>query len=65
MFRMPTSAMCDARGLDLVYITFLNPVLNPERPSVINKARATNYSYIPKPILEMLGNPKYLKFVIK
>ena len=30
-----------------------------------NKARATNYSYIPKPILEMLGNPKRLKLVIK
>ena len=30
-----------------------------------NKARMTNYSYIPKPILEMLGNPKRLKFVIK
>ncbi|MCY4491919.1 MAG: hypothetical protein OXC46_10760 [Thaumarchaeota archaeon] len=30
-----------------------------------NKVKATNYSYIPKSILEMLGNPKYLKFVIK
>ncbi|MCY4492091.1 MAG: hypothetical protein OXC46_11625 [Thaumarchaeota archaeon] len=30
-----------------------------------NKAMATNYSYIPKPILEMRENPKRLKFVIK
>ena len=29
-----------------------------------NEKRLTNYSYIPKPILEMLGNPDKLKFVI-
>ena len=32
---------------------------------IANEARMTNYSYIPKPILKMLGNPKRLKFVIK
>ena len=29
-----------------------------------NEKRLTNYSYIPKPILERLGNPAKLKFVI-
>ena len=29
-----------------------------------NEKRLTNYRYIPKPILEMLGNPDKLKFVI-
>ena len=30
-----------------------------------NKKRLTSYSYIPKPILEMLGNPTALKFTIR
>ena len=30
-----------------------------------NKKRLTNYNYIPKPILEMLGNPTALKFTIR
>ena len=30
-----------------------------------NKKRLTSYSYIPKPILEMLGNPTALKFTIQ
>ena len=29
-----------------------------------NEKRLTNYSYMPKPILERLGNPNKLKFVI-
>ena len=29
-----------------------------------NKYRMTSYSYIPKPILQALGNPDRLKFVI-
>ena len=30
-----------------------------------NVQRRTSYSYIPKPILKMLGNPKKLRFTIK
>ena len=30
-----------------------------------NKTRMTSYSYIPKPILQTLGNPDRLKFVIQ
>ena len=30
-----------------------------------NVQRCTSYSYIPKPILKMLGNPKKLRFTIK
>ena len=30
-----------------------------------NKYRMTSYSYIPKPILQALGNPDRLKFVIQ
>lgn len=30
-----------------------------------NVKRCTSYSYIPKPILAKLGNPKGLKFVIQ
>ena len=30
-----------------------------------NVQRGTGYSYIPKPILAKLGNPKGLKFVIR
>lgn len=30
-----------------------------------NTASRTNYSYIPKPILELFDNPKYLTFKIK
>ena len=30
-----------------------------------NVKRDTSYSYIPKPILAMLGNPKGLQFVIQ
>ena len=28
-----------------------------------NRQRQTNYSYIPKPVLDRLGNPDGLKFV--
>ena len=30
-----------------------------------NKDRRTSYSYIPKPILKVLGNPAHLKFIIR
>ena len=30
-----------------------------------NKYRLTSYSYIPKPILQTLGNPDRLKFIIR
>ncbi|MCE2508488.1 MAG: hypothetical protein J4G04_04195 [Nitrosopumilaceae archaeon] len=30
-----------------------------------NPQRHTNYSYIPKPVLERLGNPDVLKFVFR
>ena len=30
-----------------------------------NKQNNTRYSYIPKPVLEWLGNPKRLKFAIR
>ena len=30
-----------------------------------NPQRHTNYSYIPKPVLERLGNPDGLKFVFR
>ena len=30
-----------------------------------NKDRRTNYSYISKLILQMLGNPDHLKFIIR
>ena len=30
-----------------------------------NVQRCTSYSYIPKPILAKLGNPKRLKFIIQ
>ena len=30
-----------------------------------NKDRMTSYSYIPKPILQILGNPDRLKFIIQ
>ena len=30
-----------------------------------NKDRRTSYSYIPKPILQALGNPDRLKFIIQ
>lgn len=32
---------------------------------VRNPQRHTNYSYIPKPVLERLGNPDGLKFVFR
>ena len=30
-----------------------------------NRQRGTSYSYIPKPILRMLGNPDGLKFTVR
>ena len=30
-----------------------------------NRQRQTNYSYIPKPVLDRLGNPDGLKFVFR
>ena len=30
-----------------------------------NRQRRTSYSYIPKPILQMLGNPNGLKFTVR
>ncbi len=30
-----------------------------------NRQRQTNYSYIPKPVLDKLGNPDGLKFVFR
>ena len=33
--------------------------------SVIPKDRRTSYSYMPKPILQALGNPDRLKFIIQ
>ena len=33
--------------------------------AIPNKDRRTSYNYIPKPILQALGNPDRLKFIIQ
>ena len=34
-------------------------------PAIRNKDKRTSYRYIPKPILQILGNPDHLKFIIR